>query len=73
MTVRPPTMPRHKWVLRQLGTFWDFLLGVSLTAGWARYLTGDDMGLPWPLYPLGAALFLWGGVMRLIEDAVEGK
>jgi hypothetical protein len=71
MTGKPPTTTRRKWVLRQLRTF--ALFGVNSTAGWALYLMGDHVALPWPLYPLGGALFLWAGAKRLIEDAMEGE
>lgn len=68
MNGKPAGMSRWAWVRRQLATAGFFLIGVNSTAGWARYLMGDELNLPWPVYPLGAALFLWTGVFRLIKD-----
>jgi hypothetical protein len=64
-------MTRAKWIRRQLITYGVFLLAVNATAGWARLLMGDEMHEPWFLSlakPFMAALFLWWGVTRLIED-----
>jgi len=68
---KPASMTRRKWVLRQLETYWWFLMGLSGAAGWARVLMEDDLFLPWPVYPLSGALALWYAVMRLIEDATR--
>lgn len=71
MRGKPESMTRRKWVLRQLGTYWWFLMGLSGAAGWAHALMGEDQFLPWPVYPLGGALALWYAVIRLIEDATR--
>lgn len=65
------TMTRKQWVRRQLATAGVFMLAVNASAGWARFLMGDNMHEPWflsILRPLMGALFLIWGVTRLIED-----
>lgn len=64
-------MTRWQWVKRGLITLGVFMLAVNATAGWARFLMGDEMREPWFMsllrVPL-AAVWFWWGIQRLIED-----
>jgi hypothetical protein len=71
MTDKPPTISRREWAIRQLGTLWFFLVSLWAAAGWARAVMDDPGALPWPMYAICGALFLWSAVQRLIEDAVD--
>lgn len=54
---------------RAAGELLQLAMAVNFSAGWARFLMGDDVALPWPCYPTAAVFCLWSAIHMIVEDA----